>query len=262
MEATRELRGLAGQVVAFHFCQIDNSVTCLVGEWVHSLAAQLAQAPALAAYHQLLSTDHSLRTLLSVAQCNTNPHTAFTRGILLPLADLKQAGKITSDSCVILIDGLSDAQFHRPDYGDTLAAFLARHLNTFPTWLRLVVTVRSDKLDTVKALPFHTLRMDSDADERPGQDISEFVFKRISRSETMLSNITPQSGRPVAEGPQARLKSFQKYLADSSKGCFLFVKLTLDLIERGHLVLKSSSFNVLPQSLSEVFLLEFNLKFP
>ena len=262
MEATRELRGLAGQVVAFHFCQIDNSVTCLVGEWVHSLAAQLAQAPALAAYHQLLSTDHSLRTLLSLAQCNTNPHTAFTRGILLPLADLKQAGKITSDSCVILIDGLSDAQFHRPDYGDTLAAFLARHLNTFPTWLRLVVTVRSDKLDTVKALPFHTLRMDSDADERPGQDISEFVFKRISRSETMLSNITPQSGRPVAEGPQARLKSFQKYLADSSKGCFLFVKLTLDLIERGHLVLKSSSFNVLPQSLSEVFLLEFNLKFP
>ena len=104
--------------------------------------------------------------------------------------------------------------------------------------------------------------MDSDTDERPGLDISEFVFKRISRSEILLANITPPSGRPVGEGPQARLKSFQKYLADTAKGCFLFVKLTLDLIERGHLVLKSSSFNVLPQSLSEVFLLEFNLKFP
>ena len=104
--------------------------------------------------------------------------------------------------------------------------------------------------------------MDSDTDERPGLDISEFVFKRISRSEVLLANITPPSGRPVGEGPQARLKSFQKYLADTAKGCFLFVKLTLDLIERGHLVLKSSSFNVLPQSLSEVFLLEFNLKFP
>jgi ankyrin repeat protein len=38
--------------------------------------------------------------------------------------------------------------------------------------------------------------------------------------------------------------------------------MVLDLLERGHLVIKSSSFNVLPLSLSEIFLLEFNLKFP
>ena len=30
MEATKELRKLASEVVSFHFCQIDNSVTCLV----------------------------------------------------------------------------------------------------------------------------------------------------------------------------------------------------------------------------------------
>ena len=54
---------------------------------------------------------------------------------------------------------------------------------------------------------------------------------------------------------------FPKYLVTTAKGCFLFVKLILDLIERGHLVIKSSSFKILPQSLSEVFLLEFNLKF-
>ena len=62
--------------------------------------------------------------------------------------------------------------------------------------------------------------------------------------------------------PTSPHQGFQKYLADTAKGCFLFVKLTLDLIERGHLVLKSSSFKVLPLSLSEVFLLELNLKFP
>ena len=38
--------------------------------------------------------------------------------------------------------------------------------------------------------------------------------------------------------------------------------MVLDLIERGHLVIKSSSFNVLPLSIAEIFLLEFNLKFP
>ena len=44
-------------------------------------------------------------------------------------------------------------------------------------------------------------------------------------------------------------------------GNFLFAKLVLDLIERGHLVIKSSSFKVLPVSLAEVFQLECNLKF-
>ena len=47
-----------------------------------------------------------------------------------------------------------------------------------------------------------------------------------------------------------------------ARGCFLYVKMVLDLLERGHLVIKSSSFNVLPLSLAEIFLLEFNLKFP
>ncbi len=41
--------------------QADNAPTCGVAEWVHSLAAQLSQAPQLAAYHQILSTDHQLR---------------------------------------------------------------------------------------------------------------------------------------------------------------------------------------------------------
>ena len=44
-------------------------------------------------------------------------------------------------------------------------------------------------------------------------------------------------------------------------GNFLFANLVLDLIERGHLVIKSSSFKVLPVSLAEVFQLECNLKF-
>ena len=90
-------------------------------------------------------------------------------------------------------------------------------------------------------------------------DLSDYVSKRISKSPTILRNITPASTRLNDENPQVK---FQNHLLSTSKGCFLFVKLTLDLIERGHLVIKSSSFKILPQSLAEVFLLEFNLKFP
>ena len=60
------------------------------------------------------------------------------------------------------------------------------------------------------------------------------------------------------QSPQDR---FTSYLTETSGGSFLFAKLVLDLIERGHLVIKSSSFKVLPVSLSEVFQLECNLKF-
>ena len=59
-----DLQNVASHVVAYHFCQIDNSVTCKVPEWVHSLASQLSQSPCLKAYHQLLSMDHDLRTKL------------------------------------------------------------------------------------------------------------------------------------------------------------------------------------------------------
>ena len=149
---------LANKVVAFHFCQIDNSVSCLVGEWVHSLAAQLAQSPVLSSYHQLLSTDHNLRTILSLPRCTADPHSALVQGILKPLTLLRQANKISGETCVILIDALCDSQFHRPDLGDTLISFLARHLPSFPAWLKIVATVRSCMKEEVKSLPFHTIR--------------------------------------------------------------------------------------------------------
>ena len=96
-------------------------------------------------------------------------------------------------------------------------------------------------------------------DERVTKDLSDYLAVRLSKSQSIVTNITPTAKKISEEAPHAR---FQKYLVDTAKGCFLFVKLTLDLIERGHLVLKSSSFKVLPLSLSEVFLLELNLRFP
>ena len=97
-------------------------------------------------------------------------------------------------------------------------------------------------------------------DERVTKDLSDYVALRLAESQSIVTNITPTARKVTEDGAQSA--RFQKYLVDTAKGCFLFVKLTLDLIERGHLVLKSSSFKVLPLSLSEVFLLELNLKFP
>ena len=166
---------------------------------------------------------------------------------------------LTSKNYFSLIDGLCEAEIHRPDYGDTLATFLCKHLLNFPPWLKIVCTVRTGLQDVTKMLPFQRISLDkTDVDERLNKDMSDYLTLRINKSPAILGNITPTSVK-YENSPQCR---FTNFMLQVSHGCFLYVKMVLDLIERGYLVIKSSSFNVLPMTLSEIFLLEFNLKFP
>ena len=258
-EGAEGLSRMAHHLGAYHFCQLDNALTCRVPDWIHSTAAQLSQSPQMTAYHQLLSTDHDLRAKLSMASCHSDPNTAFISGILQPLLDLKAAGKISAESCIILLDAIGDSHNHRPDFGDNLITFLRKHLDKFPHWLKLVITVRSEKQELVTSYGLSQISLDQwHIDKRIEADLSEYVSRRISKSQNIQRNITPQSGRQTDENPQVK---FQSYLVSIAKGGFLFVKMVLDLVDRGHLVIKNS-FNILPQSLSEVFMLEFNLRFP
>lgn len=60
---------------------------------------------------------------------------------------------ISEEDLIILIDGLNEAEFHKPDYGDTIVSFLTKTISRFPPWLKLVVTVRTTL--QVESLPFH-----------------------------------------------------------------------------------------------------------
>ena len=135
----RSWGAVARRVVAYHFCQADAAASCLVPEFVHSVAAQLAQCPQLSAYRRQLQAPRSPLRHLSLRSCRADPDLALQRGVLQPLRDLGPGG----DLCWLLVDGLCEAEQHRPDYGPTIASFLARHLHTFPPWLRLVVTLRT-----------------------------------------------------------------------------------------------------------------------
>lgn len=57
-----------------------------------------------------------------------------------------QERKIPEEDHIILIDGLNEAEFHKPDYGDTIASFITKIIPKFPSWLKLVVTVRVNLL--------------------------------------------------------------------------------------------------------------------
>ena len=142
-----QARLLADQVVAYHFCQADNAPTCRVAELVHSLAAQLSQAPQLTDYHSYLQSHPASLALLSPRHCAAQPDTVLRSAVLQPLASLPQP----PGHCLVLLDGLCEAEQHRPDYGDTVASFLLSHLHLFPPWLRLVLTSRTGTLPALRS---------------------------------------------------------------------------------------------------------------
>lgn len=87
-------------------------------------------------------------------ECIVDPDTAFARGVLEPLNGLSHlANTIGTDSLVIVVDGLCEAEYHRPDHGDTIASFLIKHMPKFPVWLKVIATLRTNLEDALPPLP-------------------------------------------------------------------------------------------------------------
>ncbi|KAK9710641.1 Ankyrin repeats (3 copies) [Popillia japonica] len=275
------LKYLASSIVAYHFCQADNNNTCLVPDFIHSLAAQLCQAPQLVAYRDYLLNEQHLQSTLSLKECIANPDLALNRGILEPLAFLKRNNKIETNTCIILIDALCEAEYHRPDHGDTITSFLVKHMCHFPSWLKVIATVRTQLLEVTKQLPFTRITFDTiTTNENLQKDMLDYINFRVQNSPSIQSNITLSTAVKLESGTVTQHKfsqhllnvklesgtvtqhKFSQHLLNLSQGSFLFAKLTLDLLERGHLVAKSSGYKVLPVTLAQIYLLHFNLRFP
>ncbi|NXO02192.1 TANC1 protein, partial [Rhinopomastus cyanomelas] len=250
-------RRLASRVVAYHYCQADNTYTCLVPEFVHSVAALLCRSTQLAAYRDLLIREPHLQSMLSLRSCVQDPPAAFQRGVLEPLVNLRKERKIPEEDFIILIDGLNDAEFHKPDYGDTLSSFLSKIISKFPPWLKLIVTVRTNFQEIVSSLPFTAMSLDDFPDNKAiHEDLNAYIQFRISNSQEIVNNIS-LNGKADA----AIIGKVSNHLIMRSLGSYLYLKLTLDLFQKGHLVIKSASYKVVPVSLSELYLLQCNMKF-
>ncbi|XP_073839218.1 zinc-RING finger and ankyrin repeat domain-containing protein rolling pebbles isoform X1 [Musca autumnalis] len=254
---TDRLRSLASYVVGYHFCQADANLTCLVPDFVHSLAAQLCQAPQLAAYREYLLNETHLQDILSVKECIADAERVMRMAILEPLTILKRAGKIPAKTCIILVDALCEAEYHRPDHGHTIATFLAKMTQYFPSWLKVVATVRTQMLEFVKGLSYTKMTLDSWAsNDLLQKDMLDYITFRVNNSNEIQKNVAV-----VKDHNTGQLK-FIGHLQSLTKGSMLYAKLILDLIEKGQLVIKSTSYKVLPISLAQIFLLHFNLRFP
>uniref|UniRef100_A0A8C1RLB2 Tetratricopeptide repeat, ankyrin repeat and coiled-coil containing 1a n=1 Tax=Cyprinus carpio TaxID=7962 RepID=A0A8C1RLB2_CYPCA len=252
------VKRLASKVVAYHYCQADNTYTCLVPEFVHSVSALLCRAPRLNAYRELLLRETHLQSLLSLRSCVQDPATAFRKGVLEPLTLLRKERKIPEEDYIILVDGLNEAEYHKPDYGDTIATFITKIISKFPIWLKLIVTIRVNVVEVTSLLPFPIISLDDFHDNKDiTSDLTSYIEHRIDHSPDILSNIAING-----KADPANISKLSAHLVARSQGSYLYLKLTLDLFEKGHLVIKSSSYKVIPVSLSELYLLQCNMKFP
>ncbi|XP_074856929.1 protein TANC1 isoform X2 [Carettochelys insculpta] len=256
-QVDESVRRLASKVVAYHYCQADNTYTCLVPEFVHSIAALLCRSHQLTAYRDLLIKEPHLQSMLSLRSCVQDPAAAFRRGVLEPLDNLRKDKRIAEEDYIILIDGLNEAEFHKPDYGDTLSSFIANIISTFPSWLKLIVTVRTNFQENTNSLPFFKVSLDDFPDNKEIHgDLNSYIQYRINSSQEIMNNIS-LNGKADA----AIIGKVSNHLIMKSLGSYLYLKLTLDLFQKGHLVIKSASYKVVPVSLSELYLLQCNMKF-
>ena len=97
-------------------------------------------------------------------------------------------------------------------------------------------------------LPFQRLSLDkTDVDERLNKDMSDYLNLRINRSPAILANISPNITKmDSGQQPQAR---FVNFMLQESQGCFLYSKMTLDLIGkfRPHLSFVQENWGTLSQ---------------
>ncbi|KAI1898267.1 hypothetical protein AGOR_G00070570 [Albula goreensis] len=251
------VKNLAAKVVAYHYCQADNTYTCLVPEFVHSVAALLCRARQLIAYKELLLKEPHIQSMLSLRSCVQDPAGAFCRGVLEPLVTLRKEGKILEEDHIILIDGLNEAEFHKPDYGDTIASFVTKIISKFPVWLKLIVTVRANLLEITSLLPFSKISLDDFPDNQEiDNDLNAYIQHRVNSSKEIASSILPDG-----KADAAAVGKLSSHLIAHSQGSYLYLKLTLDLFEGGHLAIKSTSYEALPVSLAELYQLQCSMRF-
>ena len=84
--------------------------------------------------------------------------------------------------------------------------------------------------------------MDSGASQEASlRDLMDYITVRMHKSSQLLSNAVPS----MSSKSNDAISKFASHLAGLSRSSFLHAKLTLDLVEKGHLVMKSSNFKVI-----------------
>ena len=248
---------LQRSVVGFHFLHCSDPATTDLARFIHSLAAQMSQHPALRAYRDLLLESPELQDLLSVSAVRKDPKVSLEKAVLEPLRELYRGDRLELEQGIILVDGIDQDIEDNNNNNNSIADFLSMNILRFPVWLKVVVTHSSSRPELSSLMHLPTINLNLDEEENQVQFL-DHLETRIFSSERILSNI-------VSSNPRRKnllTAKLVEFLQEKSHGSYLFSNLFLDLLEQGYLTVKSESFSTVPQTLEELFHLKLSLRFP
>ena len=266
-------------IVAHHFCQLEDEETVCPGRVLRSLAAQLDKA---FPYYSEALFNTIKSTLSGEAQINIDKIEDLEDGIQstvkqfkinnvntsdianeldilirAPLAALpelhKKHGKDAPNLALILIDGLDvavtmEAGVQEDEDLATLFAALSED-ESLPSWVRFLFTTRPDRRVLREFEPLKPHLLDERSEENLA-DIRQYVNQRLSS--TILQ-------RQVA-ATSVEAQGWVAQLTERSQGNFRYIKSLLDDLEMGRCSLNALS--ALPLEMQECYATDFAQRFP
>ncbi len=214
--------------VAYHFCRYGHDDKSDPRRCIMSLAYQLAsQFPE----YQLRLAAIELRVEITKSAA-----TLFDNLIVQPLAP---PFSVPDHPAAIVIDALDEATHSGKN---ELAEFISREFDTFPPWLRLIITSR----------PTPEVR-------EPLQGLTPFYINTDSAENLQDISVYVQNSLPSGLDAQQRSQAVQE-IVNKSEGVFLYAERVLEEIQHGRLNL--NALQAFPQGLGGTYFQFFSRQFP
>lgn len=268
-----------------YFCSPDDSKTAETSHFIHTLAWSLINFEPIGNQYKTFLAENSnslLKKLLHPYMCRLDPDLILKKCILDPIDALINSNSVAVKHFYVLIDGLDYALTvnHTQNCLNNLAVFLFKNMSLFPKWLKLIITVRSDewlqKSSLTRTNEYHVINLDSKSTQSfsnyLNKDLNDYIIYRLNKSIDIQKNIlhfnssqSPSLNRYGTWSTNKLDSNFQlkfvQHLSHLAQNNYLFIRLVLDLIAKGNLIIKNSNFKVLPKNFDNLVKLYFNLKF-
>ena len=232
------------RILAWHLCRHDWPDSRSAAKFVRSVAGMLAQR--VEGYRSKLA-DLNLMQALRIEDCENDPASAFQSAISTPLADCKSPAAGIS---FVVVDAIDEAdQSERSSIPDLVAQWAGQ----LPDWLRLIVSVRRDALESNTLAKHRHLDIDRENTVHKDnilEDIKGFIRQRLSEP-----NLAERLQHSRVDA-QAAIGT----ILDKCEANFLYVAEALVAIERDQITF--AELGKLPPGLSRLYADFFRRQWP
>ncbi|XP_045176786.2 uncharacterized protein LOC123537214 [Mercenaria mercenaria] len=176
---------LRERLIAYHVCRFDSEITKKPHIFIRRIAAMLHSH--IAGFSELVELSYTACIRhFDERECEEDPYGCFDQCIRFPLIDMYFANNVSK---IIIIDGLDECE-DTLNNENKLAELLTNRINTFPRWIKLLISCRDVPACRKFQSTLEILRLNSNQPENR-RDIEQFLRNnRKSQSEEYVFDIS------------------------------------------------------------------------